>query len=312
MKFFLISTLCLFFCSLVFTTVASADEVSYTGTWACSQYFNGEMPDISLKGNSLRQIIRISIPGENLRFHFSNIFGDEELELLSVHVAKSAGQGTGSIVPETDTVITFNKGQENVIIPANSDIISDTIPFSASTLEELAITINYGKIPKALTGHAGARTNSFIELGNVVSKETFDGSIKFARWYTLSAIDVVNTGNTEAILCYGDSITDGRGSTTDKQNRWPDIFAEKLQSYPGTQHLAVLNHGIGGSSLYGQTSPQWPTGNGRFQKDVVEQVNVKYMIVLYGINDIIYGNKDADTLIKGFKELIQNTHNLGI
>ena len=308
MKFYLISALCLILINAVF----ASDEVSYTGTWAASQYWNGELPDIDLQGNSLRQIVRVSIPGEQLRFHFSNIYGSEELELQSVHVAKSAGQGTGSIIVDTDTEITFN-GQSSVSIPAYGDIISDTIPFSLSTLDEVAITINYGKIPAEFTGHAGARTNSFIELGNAVSKETFSDAHKFVRWYTISAIDVVdNEKKTEAVICYGDSITDGRGSTNDKQNRWPDIFSEKLQSNPATQHIAVLNHGIGGSSLHGPNSAKWPTGLGRYQKDVAEQVNVKYMIVLYGVNDIVYSGKTAPILIEAFQELIKRNHERGI
>eukprot|EP00833_Pecoramyces_ruminatium_P010330 jgi/Orpsp1_1/1184362/evm.model.c7180000089238.1 len=200
MNFYLISTFCLILINAVF----ASSEVSYTGTWASSQYCNGEMPPINLQGNSLRQFVRVSIPGKKLRFHFSNIYGKEELVLQSVHVAKSAGQGTGSILVETDTEITFN-GQSEVTIPAKGDIVSDDIPFSISALDELAITIFYG---------------------NAVSKETFSDADKFARWYTIAAIDVVdNEKKYEAVLCYGDSITDGRGSTTDKQNRWTDVFA---------------------------------------------------------------------------------------
>jgi len=308
MKFFLILALCLFLIGAVF----AADEVSYTGTWSASQYWNGELPPIDLEGNSLRQFLRVTIPGEELRFHFSNIYGEEDMVLQSVHVAKSAGQGTGSIIVETDTEITFN-GQAEVTIPAKGDIISDTIPFSISAFDELAITIFYGKIPAEFTGHAGARTNSFVEYGNAVSKETFSDVDKFARWYTIAAIDVVdNEQQYEAILCYGDSITDGRGSTTDKQNRWPDVFAEKLKSNPATEHFAVLNGGIGGSSLHGPNNPKWPTGLGRFQKDVAEQTNVKYMIVLYGVNDIMYSGKTAPILIEAFQELIQRAHELGI
>jgi len=309
MKFYLISALCLFLISAVF----AADGKFYTGTWASSQYWTGEMPDIEVPGSSIRQFLRVSIPGEELRFHFSNIIGSEEMELKSVHVAKSAGQGTGSIIVDTDTEITFN-GKSEVVIPAHGDIVSDDIPFSINALDEIAVTIYYGKIPTAeFTSHAGARTNSFIEVGNVVSKETFSQDHKFPRWYTIAAIDVVdNEKKYEAVLCYGDSITDGRGSTTDKQNRWTDVLAEKLQSNPATQHIAVLNQGIGGSSLHGETSIRWPTGLGRFQKDVAEQTNVKYMIVLYGVNDIVYGQKTAPVLIGAFKELIQKSHELGI
>ncbi|KAG4097885.1 SGNH hydrolase [Neocallimastix lanati (nom. inval.)] len=312
MKLYLISVLCLILINAVF----ASDEVSYTGTWASSQYFNGDLPDIDLQGNSLRQFVRVSIPGEQVRFHFSNIYGKEELELQSVHVAKSAGQGTGGIITETDTEITFN-GQSGVVIPANSDVISDTIPFSISTFDELAITIYYGKIPADFTGHAGSRTNSFIELGNAVSKETFNDAHKFAHWYTISAIDVVdNEKKYSAIVCYGDSITDGRGSTTDKQNRWTDVFAEKLQSNPATSHFAVLNHGIGATCVQGASTPKYPTGLERFQKDVAEQTNVKYMIVLYGINDIAFNYIDApypaSDIINAYKELIKKGHDLGI
>jgi len=308
MKFYLISTLCLLLVGLVF-----AQGNLYTGTWSSSQYCTGEMPEIEVPGSSIRQFLRVSIPGETLRFHFSNIIGDTELELKSVHVAKSAGQGLGSIIPETDTEITFNNGQPEVTIPAHGDLVSDDIPFALNALDELAITIYYGQIPEQFTGHAGARTNSFIEVGNVVSKETFSDAYKFPRWYTISAIDVVdNEQKYAAVLCYGDSITDGRGSTTDHQNRWTDVLAEKLQSNPATQHLAVLNQGIGGSSLHGPNSVRWPTGLGRFEKDVAEQTNVKYMVVLYGVNDIVYSGKTAPILIDAFKELIQRCHDLGI
>jgi len=306
MKFFSISVLCLALLSVVFA------ENFYTGTWSSSQYWTGEMPDIPVQGSSIRQVLRVSIPGEVLRFHFSNIVGKAPLEIKAVHVAKSAGQGTGKIVLDTDTPITFN-GKPDVTIPAGGDLVSDDIPFHLEALEELAITIFYGSIPQDLfTSHAGARTNSYIETGNNVSKETFSQNGKFPRWYTIAAIDVVdNEKKYAAVLCYGDSITDGRGSTTDKQNRWTDILAEKLQSNPKTQHLAVLNQGIGGSSLYGQNSIRWPTGLGRFQKDVAEQVNVKYMIVLYGVNDITNGI-NSQTLINAFKELIKKARDLGI
>jgi lysophospholipase L1-like esterase/predicted RNase H-like HicB family nuclease len=284
----------------------------YTGTWACSQYFNGDMPTINLQGNSLRQIIRTSIAGEDLRFHFSNYIGKQVMELNEVHVALSAGQGTGKIVASTDTKITFN-GNTKVTIPAGGDVVSDTIKFNAPALTELTITIYFGKVPTEITGHAGARTNSFVEYGNAVSKETFSQQKKFTRWYVLSAIDVKTDINSKAVVCYGDSITDGRGSTDDKQNRWTDIFAEKLQSNPATQNIAVLNQGIGGSSVYGNWfDAKWPTGQGRFDRDVRDQTNVKYMIVLYGINDIIYGNKDANSIINAHKNIIQRAHAAGI
>jgi len=288
------------------------EKTTYTGTWASSQYFNGDMPTINLQGNSLRQIIRTSIAGEDLRFHFSNYIGKQDMELNEVHVALANGQGTGKIVASSDTKITFN-GSTKVTIPAGKDIISDTIKFNAPALTELAITINFGKVPSEITSHAGARTNSFVEYGNAVSKETFSQQNKFTRWYVLSAIDVLTDSSSKAVVCYGDSITDGRGSTDDKQNRWTDVFATQLQSNPATQNIAVLNQGIGGSSICGNWfDAKWPTGEGRFERDVIGQTNVKYMIVLYGINDIVYSNKNANAVIEAHKNIIKRAHAAGI
>ncbi|ORY17884.1 hypothetical protein LY90DRAFT_517516 [Neocallimastix californiae] len=123
----------------------------------------------------------------------------------------------------------------------NGDSVSDIIPFSLSALDEVTITIQYGKIPFDFTGHTSSRTYSFVELGNAVSKETFRSIHKFLHWFTIAAIDVVdNEKKTEAILCYGDLITDGRGSTNDKQNRWPDVLSERLQNHPAIRHLAIF------------------------------------------------------------------------
>jgi len=289
------------------------EKNTYTGTWASSQYFNGDMPPINLQGNSLRQIIRTSIAGEDLRFHFSNLVGKQAMELNEVHVALADGQGTGKIVASSDTKITFNNGNPKVSIAAGQEIVSDTIKFDAPALTELAITINFGKVPSEITSHAGARTNSFVEMGNAVSKETFSQQKKFTRWYVISGIDVLAEANSRAVACFGDSITDGRGSTDDKQNRWTDVFATQLQSNPATQNVAVLNQGIGGSSLCGNWwDAKWPSGEGRLEKDVLKQVNVKYMIVLYGINDIVYSNKNANDVITAHKNIIKRAHTAGI
>jgi len=286
----------------------SPDEESYCGTWASSQYSSdGNMPSITLQGNSLRQIIRTSVEGEYLRFHFTNYLGSSKMDLLSVHVAHSASQGSGKIVTETDTLITFD-GKASVTIPAYGDVVSDTIKFSSPALTELAITIYFGDVPSTVTGHVGSRTYSFIEKGFVGSKEVFSSTYKTAHWYVLSAIDVsTNTeeNNKKAIVCLGDSITDGRGTTNDKQDRWTDILATRLQANEETKHLAVLNHGIGGTTASS-------SGNSRFKRDVLGQTKVKYLVVLYGVNDILYANSNANNLENTYKNFIRKAHAAGI
>ncbi|OUM59171.1 hypothetical protein PIROE2DRAFT_15367 [Piromyces sp. E2] len=287
---------------------------SYCTTWSASQYSAvNNPPPVNLKGHSLRQIVRTTHEGDLLRFHFSNFVDANPLELLSVHVALSAGQGTGKIVSETDTVITFN-GSESVTIPGNGDIVSDTIEFSIEPLTEIAVTIYFGEVPEVWTGHPGARTFSYIEDGNVVSKETFTHDNKTDRWYSLAAIDVYTEEECEAIVCFGDSITDGRGTITDKQNRWSDILANRIYSVPELQKYSILNAGIGGSSMAGVNYDLvWPTGQARFEKDILRLSGVKYIVMLYGINDIIYGKNMTSTKIIGaYKDVIERSHQNGI
>ncbi|OUM59170.1 hypothetical protein PIROE2DRAFT_15365 [Piromyces sp. E2] len=299
---------------MVNTILAIPLSGSYCTTWSSSQYSAiNNAPPVNLKGHSLRQIVRTTHEGDLLRFHFSNFVDANPLELLSVHVALSAGQGTGKIVSETDTVVTFN-GSESVTIPGNGDIVSDTIEFSIEPLTEIAVTIYFGEVPEVWTGHPGARTFSYIEDGNVVSKETFTHDNKTDHWYSLSSIDVYTEEECEAIVCFGDSITDGRGTITDKQNRWSDILANRIYSVPELQKYSILNAGIGGSSVVGPTYDLvWPSGQARFDKDILSLSGVKYIVMLYGINDIIYGNNvSSAAIIETFKEIINKSHQNGI
>lgn len=308
MKLFIFTTLCMLMVNAIF------GEPEYCNTWSASQYSSvNNPPPVDLKGRSLRQIVRTSVEGESLRFHFSNFIDANPLELLSVHVALSAGQGTGKIVTETDTVVTFN-GSEQITIPGNGDVVSDTIPFTIAPLTELAVTIYFGEVPEVWTGHPGARTFSYIEDGNVVSKEQFTHDNKTDHWYSLSAIDVYTEKECGVIVCYGDSITDGRGTITDLQNRWSDILSSRIQSVPELQKYAVVNAGIGGSSVAGESyHPVWPSGESRFEKDVLSLANVKYIVSLYGINDILYGsNVSAERIIEAFKSIITRSHEQGI
>jgi len=312
MKLLLFTTLCMLMVNTIFALPLTG---SYCTTWSSSQYSAiNNAPPVDLKNHSLRQIVRTTVDGNYLRFHFSNFVDANPLELLSVHVALSAGQGTGKIVSETDTVITFN-GSEQVTIPGNGDVVSDTIEFTTTPLAELAVTIYFGEVPPVWTGHPGARTFSYIEEGNVVSKEAFTHDNKTDHWYSLSAIDVYTEKECSAIVCFGDSITDGRGTITDLQNRWSDILANRIYSDDELkQKFSILNAGIGGSSMAGTYYDLvWPTGQARFDKDILSLSGVKYIVMLYGINDIIYGNNvSAEKIIDAYKDVIARAHENGI
>jgi len=298
---------------MVNTILALPLAGSYCTTWSASQYSSiNNKPPVDLKGHSLRQVVRTTLDGDHLRFHFSNFVDSAPLELLSVHVALSAGQGTGKIVSETDTVITFD-GSESVTIPGNGDVVSDMIDFSIAPLTEIAVTIYYGEVPSVLTGHIGSRTFSYVEEGNAVNKETFSHDNKFAQWFTLSAIDVYTEKECGAIVCFGDSITDGRGTINDWQNRWSDILADRVHGVPELQNYAVLNAGIGATTVTGDNySALSPSGVARLDQDVLSLSGVKYIVMLYGVNDILFNNVSSATIIEAFKDIIRRSHENGI
>lgn len=278
----------------------------FYSTWASSQYLTEDfnMPTMELSGNSLRQIVHVSIAGEKIRVCFTNRLGYENLEITEACIAKSKGQGTGSIILDSQKNLTFN-GQKNAVIPAGKDLYSDVLDFSFDALEELTVSICYGKVPQRVTGHPGSRTNSFVQKANAVWEKTFDDSNKTAHWYTIAGIEVLSEKPKKAVICFGDSITDGRGSTDDLQNRWTDNFAKLLLSNNSTKDVAVINQGIGGTCVT-------TDGARRFDRDVLAQKGITSIVMLYGINDIIYMNASSQTVIECYKSLINKAHKKGI
>jgi lysophospholipase L1-like esterase len=262
-------------------------------------------PDPGLSNNTLRQVVRVSIGGNQLRLKFSNQYGTSPVTMNSVHLAVSAGRD--SIIPGTDKVLTFG-GYEAVTIPAGETLCSDTLDFSLPKLADVAITIYFGSTPAALTGHPGSRTTSFIMPGNEVDSLSMPSAVTTEHWYIITGIDVIADASYRAVVALGDSITDGRGSTTDLQNRWTDNLAKRLQENAATSKVAVLNLGIGGNTVL--SGGLGPTALKRFDRDALSQRGVRYIIILEGVNDI--GESDspkvASDLINAYKEFIRKAH----
>ena len=251
---------------------------------------------IDLSNNSLRQIIKISIGGEKFRIKLSNRYGNDSLEIKSLSIAKS--KGNGQIELSTIKNITFNNN-EFISISKGDEIYSDIFDFELSSSSEIAISLFLGKVPSNLTGHIFSITNSYIEKGNKINEENFRSDNKIEHWIFITNIEVVSTKKLNGIVCFGDSITDGRFSSVDKQERWPDFLFKKLQNE--NIDIAINNQGLSGSFL---------TTNGleRFERDVINQNGVKYIIVFYGINDITKLNKNENDIIKAFKTMIEKAH----
>ena len=220
----------------------------------------------------------------------------------SVHLASSASRS--AIQPDSDRTLTF-QGKSSVTIPAGESVLSDTFNFNLAPLSDLAVTIDFGGTSPAVTGHPGSRTTSYLQAGDSVSALDLPNAAKTEHWYILTGIDVEADTSSAAIVTLGDSITDGRGSGTDKNDRWPDNLARRLQADKPTAQIAVLNAGIGGNCVL--RGGLGPTALARFERDVLSQSGVRWLIVLEGVNDI-GGSRDASVatnLIAAYDKMIE-------
>ena len=281
----------------------SYDEETYFTTWATA-ILSTEQPKLSLSNNSIRQIVHVSASGENIRLRLSNKLGNSDLVIKEVSIADSISQGTGEINTNTSTLLTF-KGEKGIIIPAGEEMYSDRISYSLKSLSEIAISIYFGETPQRLSGHPGSRTFSFIEEGNKINNQEFSKEYKIDHWYFISALEVSSYPRKKTIVCFGDSITDGQGSATDKQNRWPDLLATKLHLNLKTSEIAVVNKGINGNKITTQ-------GIERYTYDALDIKGVTYIMLLYGVNDINLLNATASEVISAYKQVIKEAHKKNI
>ncbi|HEX6271677.1 MAG TPA: SGNH/GDSL hydrolase family protein [Polyangiaceae bacterium] len=256
----------------------------WVGTWATSQQLTEPSnlpPAPGLWGNTLRQVVHVSIGGERIRVRFSNQYGYRPLTLDAVHVAASAGAGT--IDPSTGVSLTFS-GSPSVTIEPGATTLSDPFDFELAPLSDVAVSAVVGDTQNDHTGHPGSRATSYIASGDAATEANLPSPVTTEHWYLLAGIDVLANAGARAVVAFGDSITDGRGSTTNGNDRWPDALARRLQANAATAGVAVLNHGIGGNAVL--SGGLGPTALERFERDVLEQDGVRWLVVLHGVNDI--------------------------
>lgn len=266
---------------------STPSAMRWTGSWAASQQIPepaNALPPEDLHDATLRQIVHLSVGGSTLRLHLSNAFGTAPLHLTSVHIARPLSSGSPRIDPASDRPVLFS-GSEDITIPAAAEYLSDPIALPANALSDLSITIHFDDPPARETGHPGSRQTSFIVHGNQVSAPDLPNAKAVEHWYQISGVDVLSTATpARSIVALGDSITDGHGATTNGNDRWPDDLARRLQAQPSTRSLGVLNQGIGGNHIL--TDGLGPNALARFDRDVLAQPGVRYLILFEAINDL--------------------------
>lgn len=289
----------------------------WVGTWATAPQLvevKNMPPAPGLSGNSLRQIVRVSVGGKKIRLRFTNEFSQSPVTMKSVQIAVSTGGNTIDVA--TNKELRFS-GKSEVTMSPGSAIISDPISFKLKPRMDVAVTIYFDQTSPTVSGHPGSRTTSYLLGGNSTKVTDFAVSVETDHWYVINGIDVLAPTNTRSIAVLGNSITDGRGSDTNKQNRWPDILSERLLKNLATQNVGVLNMGIGGNCVV--RGGLGPTALSRFDRDIVAQQGIRWVIVFIGVNDIggtpntqEAADRTCDKLIEAYKQFIEKAHAKGL
>lgn len=296
--------------------------------------------NLVLADATLRQTVRTSVGGRQLRLRISNAFGGADLPITAVSVALPGGgrAGTAAIEPGSARTVTFG-GRPSVVVPVGAQVVSDPLDFVVAPRANLTVTIHLaeGQPSRQVTSHPGARTTSYLLAGNHVNAEDLPGATPVDHWYFLSGLEVPAVGGTAAVIAVGDSLTDGRGSTTNGNDRWPDRLADRLHRGlslpdpatrgtatgspathgPATQHVAVLNQGIGGNRVL--RDGLGPSLLARLDRDVLAVSGARWLVVFAGVNDIGTTAPTAaaqqqltDELIAAYQQIVVRAHAQGI
>lgn len=258
----------------------------WIGSWATSQQIpeaQNALPATDLTDVTVRQIFHLSVGGTKLRVRLSNAFGTEPLHFTSVHIARPLPASSPAIDPASDRALSFS-GNSDVIVPAGAEYLSDPIDYPLAPLANLAVTFHLDAPPTRETGHPGSRATSYYAHGDQVGAANLPNAVKNDHWWQVSEIDVLAPANAGDIVALGDSITDGHGATTNGNDRWTDVLAERLQGSAFTREIGVLNAGIGGNHLL--EDGLGPNALARFDRDVLSRAGVHWLIVFEGVNDL--------------------------
>lgn len=291
----------------------------WQAAWASSQMVatgDNALPAGALADATLRQIVRPSIGGGQVRVRFSNAFGSAPLHIAGATLALSTGNAGSSIAPETLQTLRFS-GRDHAVIPPGADWLSDPVKLPVRAFADLAVSLRLQGDVREQTSHPGSRATSYLTPGDVLRAAAFPQStLATDHWFLLSGIEVQSCAARPGVIVLGDSITDGRGSTTNGNDRWTDALARRLGG-----RMAVINQGIGGNRVL--RDGLGPSAMARLDRDVLSQPGIGHLVLLEGINDIgsLGQNRnvtaqDHDALVaqltSAYAQIVERAHARGL
>ncbi|MCK2216510.1 SGNH/GDSL hydrolase family protein [Actinomadura sp. ATCC 31491] len=273
-----------------------------------------------LAGATLRQTVRVSAGGPRLRLRLSNAFGGAPLPVTRLTVALPAGgrAGGSAIEPGTSRPVTFS-GRPSVVAPPGAQAVSDPVdlPLAPASVVTVTIHLAEGQRSAAVTAHPGSRTTSHLAPGDQCDAAELTGATPVDHWYLLGAAEVWAGPDTSALVLLGDSLTDGRGSTTNGNDRWPDQLYDRLLDRLGEAAPAIANQAAGGNRVL--ADGLGPSALARLDRDVLARSGARWLIVFEGVNDLgtagaapAAQKRAAADLIAGYEQIVTRAHAGGL
>jgi lysophospholipase L1-like esterase len=245
----------------------------------------------SFNAQTVRQVVRLSLGGDAMRIKVSNLFGTAPLTISGMRVARSTGGS--SIDTSTDFAVTF-ASQTSVTVPAGTELYSDTVPFATGPLTDLAISMYFAGPTTVRTIHPVARQTPYVIGGDQRSQASLAGASAdpTGPYYALGSVETSSSQAAKVVVAFGDSHTDGMGSTPDAAKRYPNQLDDRLKA-AGFARTGVVNEGIGGNRWLNDFAG--PSATSRLDRDLLNVPGVTHAIILEGINDIGFSVSPAPT-----------------
>lgn len=307
------------------TSASDAGGPMWVGSWTAPPHAplmtQGPFAAASYDNVTISQILRLTEGGDGLRVRFTNRYGPAPLAIGEARIVQIDDEGNE--VAGTSRPLTFG-GQAGAVIPRGAPFASDTVAINLPDLARIKVEFYLPEDTGPCTCHlTGQDILAVSAPGNHVGQQWQAASTANHRAF-LHTVEVRSLGALGTIVAFGDSITDGVGSTPGANRRWPDILANRLQQ--AGMEYAVANAGISGNRVLSPGMGE--SALSRFDEDVLSLPNVEYLIIFEGVNDI--GNRfgpqqggiagltmdqpeiDAGQMIAGYRQLIARAHAKGI
>jgi lysophospholipase L1-like esterase len=289
---------CALLCFLLFVPqLTGAPGKAWIAAWAASlQSANpdSDEPLLKLEDRTVRERVRVSIGGAQICIRLSNEYGSTPLLIGGATVA--APIDALSVRPGSVLTVTFG-GRNSVTIPAGAPILSDPVMFPVTTGAEISISLYFPKRVATPTLHALALKRAVVsQHGDYTREEKIEDGTVSESSILVSAVLVPAQPSHHLIVAFGDSLTDGDGSTVEADHNWPSDLIRRLAKTPEGAKIAVVNGGIGGNRLLsddggvsaglGVSASFGVSALARFDRDALGIPGVTHIVLLEGLNDI--------------------------